>query len=309
VQSHGLTIVRLSAKVALFAVLGLLGTWFLWHWALVRTRAGAARGPAPSLYELAVGFVTDFLDTLGIGSFATTTSLYKLRRAVDDRLIPGTLNVGHTLPTLAQAFIYIAIVQVDMTTLLLMIAAAVAGAWLGAGTVARLPTRRVQIGLGVALIVAGALFVAQALAFFPRGGDTLALRGSALAVGVVCNFALGALMTLGIGLYGPCMILVSVLGMNPRAAFPIMMGSCAFLMPVAGRRFVRANAYSPSAALGLTLGGVPAVLAAAWIVRSLRMDEVRWLVVAVVAYAATSMLRSALSRGERGSEPGTGAIG
>jgi hypothetical protein len=115
-------------------------------------------------------------------------------------------------------------------------------------------------------------------------------------------------MTVGIGLYGPCMILVSVLGMNPRAAFPIMMGSCAFLMPVAGRRFVGAGAYSPSAALGLTIGGVPAVLAAAWIVRSLRLNEVRWLVVAVVAYAATSMLRSAAARGKSAGKPGAGTI-
>jgi uncharacterized membrane protein YfcA len=267
-----------------------------------------SRGARPSPYEVAVGAVTDFLDTLGIGSFATTTSLYKLRGTVVDRLIPGTLNVGHALPTLAQAFIYIAIVEVDMTTLVLLVAGAIAGAWLGAGAVAHLPTRAVQIGLGLALAVADVLFVAQALALFPHGGDTLRLRGAALATGIACNFALGALMTAGIGLYGPCMILVSVLGMNPRAAFPIMMGSCAFLMPVAGRRFVTAGAYSSSAALGLTIGGVPAVLAAAWIVRSLRLDELRWLVVAVVAYAATSMLRSAAARGKSAGEAGAGTI-
>ena len=186
-----------------------------------------------------------------------------------------------------------------MRTLVLMIAGAVAGAWLGAGAVARLPTRRVQIGLGVALLGATALLGGQTLALFPRGGDALGLAGAALAVGVACNVALGALMTLGIGLYGPCMILVSVLGMNPKAAFPIMMGSCAFLMPVAGRRFVGAEAYSPAAALGLTAGGIPAVLAAAYIVRSLRLEEVRWLVIAIVTYSAFAMLRSARPQGPR----------
>jgi uncharacterized membrane protein YfcA len=282
----------LSPKVALFGILALLGTWFLWHWAASLRKSGANR-IAPSAYETLVGAVTDFLDTLGIGSFATTTSLYKLRGTVPDRLVPGTLNVGHAFPTLAQAFIYIAIVEVEMRTLVLMIAGAVAGAWFGAGVVARLPTRRVQVGLGVALFGATALLVAQALSLFPRGGDTLGLAGASLVSGVVCNVALGALMTLGIGLYGPCMILVSVLGMNPKAAFPIMMGSCAFLMPVAGRRFVGASAYSPTASLGLTAGGVPAVLAAAWIVRSLRLEEVRWLVIAIVTYSAFAMLRSA----------------
>ncbi len=284
----------LSPKVALFGILALLGTWFLWHWGASLRKPDAGR-IAPNAYEVLVGALTDFLDTLGIGSFATTTSLYKLRAAVPDRLIPGTLNVGHALPTLAQAFIYIAIVEVEMRTLVLMIAGAVAGAWLGAGAVARLPTRAVRIGLGVALLGATALLAGQALALFPPGGETLGLAGASLVAGVAANMALGALMTLGIGLYGPCMILVSVLGMNPKAAFPIMMGSCAFLMPVAGRRFVGASAYSPAAALGLTAGGVPAVLAAAWIVRSLRMGELRWLVIAVVTYSAFSMLRSARS--------------
>ena len=49
------------------------------------------------------------------------------------------------------------------------------------------------------------------------------------------------------------MILVSLLGMNPTAAFPIMMGSCAFLMPVGSLRFIRERAYSLPSALGLAL--------------------------------------------------------
>ena len=76
-------------------------------------------------------------------------------------------------------------------------------------------------------------------------------------------------MMLGIGLYAPCMILVSLLGMNPTAAFPIMMGSCAFLMPVSSVRFVRAQTYDVRAALGLALGGLPAALIAAKLVESL----------------------------------------
>ncbi len=60
-----------------------------------------------------------------------------------------------------------------------------------------------------------------------------------LVLGLAGNFMLGALMTLGIGLYAPCMILVGLLGMNATAAFPIMMGSCAFLMPIASAKFVQ----------------------------------------------------------------------
>jgi uncharacterized membrane protein YfcA len=100
-------------------------------------------------------------------------------------------------------------------------------------------------------------------------------------------------MTLGIGLYAPCMMLVSLLGMNPRAAFPIMMGSCAVLMSVGSLPFIRSQRYSLKAGLGLTFGGVPGVLLAAFVIKSLPLTAMRWLVVAVVIYTAGMMLRSA----------------
>ena len=125
-------------------------------------------------------------------------------------------------------------------------------------------------------------------------GTALALTGTSSA-GIAGNFLLGALMTLGIGLYAPCMILVALLGMNPIAAFPIMMGSCAFLMPVGAARFIRMQSYSLAPSIGLALGGLPAVFLAAFIVKSLPMTILRWLVVAVVTYTAAAMLASARS--------------
>jgi len=247
----------------------------------------------PSPMMLGTGFLTDFLDTLGIGSFAVTTSIYKLKRMVSDELIPGTLNVGHALPTVAEALIYIVIVQVDVTTLALMIGSAVLGAWLGAGVVARMPKRGIQIGMGFALLFAAVLMLLTQLEALKFGSDTLGLTGVRLVIGVAGNFVLGALMTLGIGLYAPCMILVSLLGMNPTSGFPIMMGSCAFLMPVGGIRFIRLRRYNLRAALGLAIGGVPGVLLAAFIVRSLPLGAVRWLVIAIVVYAAFVLLQSA----------------
>jgi uncharacterized membrane protein YfcA len=372
-----------------------------------RMSGGAAARWLPASFNASVGFVTNFFDTLGIGSFAPTTSIFKFQRAgglwgalrertpnyvlfgaitgafvgywsrpaatptgglpfaavisrgasltdaeaalrgaaissfnllvglavagalvgwvaaklmnrrsastlsasmvanVPDEHIPGTLNVGHTMPTVVQAFIFVTLVQVELRTLVFLIAAAVAGAWLGAGIVASWPRRRIQIGMGIALLVAAGLFTIKNLNWLPGGGTADALHGQLLVAGVIGNFALGALMTLGIGLYAPCMILVSLLGMSPTTAFPIMMGSCAFLMPVASLRFVRKDSYNLRAALGLTLGGIPAVLLAALIVQSLPLVWVRWLVVLVVAYAATAMLRSALA--ESGARATVGA--
>lgn len=253
-----------------------------------------ARFPTP--LQVGLGGVTNFFDALGIGSFATTTAVFRLKRMVPDRIIPGTLNAGHTMPTITQAFIYTAIIPVDILTLFSMIAASVLSAWLGAGVVAQWPRRKVQIGMGVALLVAATLMFMTQLALFPGGGDALGVRGARLAIGVGANFALGALMTLGIGLYAPCMILVSLLGMNPKAAFPIMMGSCAFLMPVGSLRFIREQSYSLRAALGLAIGGLPGVLLAAYIVKELPLYAVRWLVIVVVVYTAATMLWSAFAR-------------
>ncbi len=283
----------MSIKSALLLALALLTATFILYWfSSARRRRDGSR---PSLLFAAIGFVTNFFDTLGIGSFAPTTSIFKLKKLVPDELIPGTLNVGHALPTITQAFIYINIIEVDMVTLVLLIAASVVGAFLGAGMVAAWPRHKVQIGMGLALLAAATFFMMTNLGLFPPGGDTLGLTGVRLGLGLAGNFLLGALMTLGIGLYAPCMILVALLGMNPRAAFPVMMGSCAFLMPTGGMRFVAKASYSFGAALGLSLGGIPGTLVAAFIVRSLPMTAIRWLVVLVVIYASTAMLRSALS--------------
>ena len=281
------------AKLILFAALVAITVVFIAAWARSVRRNRPAAGLRPTPLEMAVGFVTNFFDTLGIGSFAPTTSIFKLKRMVPDEHIPGTLNVGHALPTVAEALVFIAIVNVGMATLACLIAASVAGAWLGAGMVASWPRRKVQLGMGAALLVAAGLFAMTNLHLLPGGGDALSLEGWRFAAGLGGNFALGALMTLGIGLYAPCMILVSLLGMNPIAAFPIMMGSCAFLMPVGSLRFIERESYSARTALGLAVGGVPGVLIAAFIVKSLPLTALRWGVVAVVLYAAGAMLRSA----------------
>jgi uncharacterized membrane protein YfcA len=284
-------------KSALLVALGFLSAAYLTVWVCSVRRSGG-RGPAgegsrPGPWNLLIGFVTNFFDTLGIGSFATTTSLFRVRGAVPDELIPGTLNVGHTAPSVTQAFIYIAIVAVAMPTLGSMIAAAVAGAWLGAGVVSRWSRARVQRGMGSALLAAAGLMLMTQLGLVPLGGEAVSLSGIRLAVAVGVNFVLGALMTLGIGLYAPCMILVSLLGMDPKVAFPIMMGSCAFLMPVGSVRFIREGRYALPAAVGLALGGLPAVLLAAYGVWALPLRAVRWLVIVVVVYTGVALLRAA----------------
>jgi uncharacterized membrane protein YfcA len=286
--------VNIARSLLLGAIaLGALMYMARWWW-LERARGAVpARPRRPRFSDLILGFVTNFFDTLGIGCFAPTTAYYKLRSRMPDDEIPGTLNTGHALPAMTEALIFIAIVSVDMTTLVSMIAAAVLGAWLGVGIVSGLSRRAIQLGMGAALMCAALLFLIKNLDWVPGSGDALALQGPTLIFAVGVNFLLGALMMLGVGLFAPCLILVSLLGMSPLAAFPIMMGSCALLMPVGGARFVKSGRYNVSAAVGLAIGGIPGVLVAAFIVRSLPIAWLRWLVLVVVVYAAVQMLRSA----------------
>jgi len=277
----------------LLASLVLLGGVFL----AALTRAARERGQLrPTREAIGLGAVTNFFDTLGIGSFAPTTAYVKLRAMVPDSFIPATLNVGHCLPTVAQALIFINLVRVDPLLLVACIAAAVAGAVMGAPIVVRLSLRAVQAVVGVALLIASSLYGMTNLGLMPGGGEALSLDGGLAAVAIAAHFVMGALMTFGIGLYAPSLVLLSLLGLNPTAAFPIMMGACAFLMPVSGLRFMRTERIDLPVVIGMAVGGVPAVLLAALVVKSLPLQTLRWGVVVVVLYSAALLLRSAARR-------------
>jgi uncharacterized membrane protein YfcA len=282
-------------RTILLAALIATGLVFMVAWRRA-VRAHRETGRWPSAIQLTIGFVTDFLDTLGIGSFATTTAAYKLFNLVPDERLVGTMIVGHSLPVVVQALIFVAAVKVDPKVLALLIGVSVLGGWVGAGICSRLPVRPIQITISIGLLAAAMFMMMSQLGMFPSGGTALTLPVGKLIFALVANFILGMLLMLGIGNYAPSLILFSLLGMDPRAAFPIMMGSGALMAMAGGFRFMRAAKFDTRAALGLTLGGIPGVLVAGLIVKSLPLSILRWMVVVVVIYAATMMLRSASKR-------------
>ena len=282
----------LDPRIGLFTALVIMNVLFVIGWVRA-TRRGVTipRWPRPA--ELAIGFVTEFLDALGIGSFAPTTALFKLRGAPRDELIPGTLNVGHNLGAIVETVVFVTAVRVNPVLLIATVCSATLGGWLGAGVVSGLPRRRIQLVMGGALLIAATIFVMANLGAFPAGGEAMDLSGWKFYFAVIVSCGLGALMSVGIGIYAPQMIMLALLGLNPIGAFPIMMGSCGILQPAASLRFFKTGRFDFGASLGLTLGGVPGVLIAVFVVKSLPLDVLRWLVSVVVMYAAVSMLRSA----------------
>ena len=281
-----------ATKAALLTALVLVNVVFVigWIWAVRRHRL--RERPTPG--DIAIGVVTDFLDTLGIGSFAPTTALFKFRGAPADELIPGTLNVGHNASAFLETVLFVTTVAVSPLLLGSMVTTAAAGAWLGAGVVSRMSRRRIQLFMGVALLIAASFFVMKNLGVLPAPeGEAFGLAGWRFAVAVTVSFLLGALMCIGIGNYAPLMIMLALLGLHPLAAFPIMMASDGFLQPVASLGFFRSGRFAHGPSLGLACGGVVGALVAFYIVKQLPLTAMRWLVIVVVTYAALSMLRSA----------------
>ncbi|EOH75783.1 MULTISPECIES: sulfite exporter TauE/SafE family protein [Enterococcus] len=245
-----------------------------------------------------IGFITDFLDTLGIGSFAPTTLLLDFTKQLSsDRLLPGTLNVGHGIPVLVEAFIFTQVVDVSPVTLFALVGSATIGAFIGSRFVTGLPEKKVQLWMGWALIVTAILMFARQQGWIDiLGADNTAtaLTGIKLIIGVVINFFLGALMTIGVGLYAPCMAMVYMLGLSPLVAFPVMMGSCAGLMPIASLNFVKTGDYARKVSLAITVGGIIGVIIAAKFVTGLDLEILTYIIILVIIYTGITYIRKSM---------------
>lgn len=285
-----------SARVVLYTVLVFVNVAAIIVWAIVAKRRRLRE--RPTWTDGAIGYVTSFLDTLGIGSYAQITALFKLRGRPPDELIPGTLNVGSAVPAFVGALLFFGAIAVEPVLLVSMVVSSGVGAWIGAGIVSRMPRRGIQLFMGVALLIAAGFFAMTALGVLPPSGTAMGLSGWRFAVAIAANCIFGALMCIGIGNYAPSMVLLGLLGMHPIAAYPIMMGSDGVLIPVATLGFLRSGRFSHGCALGITLGGILGTLCAFPLINLIadHLTMMRWFVIVVIIYAAVSMLRSARVR-------------
>lgn len=246
-------------------------------------------------HNVIISAAANFFDTLGIGSFGIAATAWKFSGSVPDDLIPGTLNVAFAIPTAVEAAIFIHRIEMDIPTLVLMIASSVIGASVGAQIISRLNITKLRLIMGIALLIIAALTLCKINAVGPFGilGTVKGLDGEKLIAAIIGNFLLGTLMPAGIGLYAPCMALTLLLGMSADAAFPVMMGSCAFLMPSAGITFIREGKYHRGAAIPMALGGTIGVLAAGFFVSLLPLTALTYLACAVMVICAGTFFHDA----------------
>ena len=239
-----------------------------------------------------IGFITGFLDAFRVGSFALTTALLRASKQCNDEVIPGTLNASHVVPVAVLALLSFKAVKIDPITLVAMILASVIGAWLGAAFMSKLNKKTIQIIMGIALMTAIVFMLLDMFNVIQSTGDVSGLTGIKLIIGVVCNFFFGAFMTTGIGLYAPCMALLYFLGMSADAAFPIMMGSSALSIQIAGIKFIREGKYARKTSLVINVLGCCGVIVAFLFFKNLSMIVVKWVIIAIILYTAVNMLRA-----------------
>jgi hypothetical protein len=286
--------------VAILIPLGLASLLFT----IILLRAVLLKKTVPTGEGLVLGAVTNFFDTLGIGSFAPTMAWFKFRNLVPDQLIPQPMLVGHSLPTIAQGVIFLILLGVLVDPVLLVGCALslTLGGVIGAPIVSKTKVWIVQLAVSVALTIAAVLYTMTNLDLIPSGGLASGLSPELTIVAIVANFIFGILLNFGIGHYAPSLVMLSLMGLDPRLAFPIMATGGAITIAAAGSRHILIGQIDLKIALGIAIGGVPAVLLAAFIVKEMPLEVLRWLVTLVVLYAAAVMFRAAMSGRRAGTQ-------
>ncbi|OGT08486.1 MAG: hypothetical protein A2V89_04675 [Gammaproteobacteria bacterium RBG_16_37_9] len=251
------------------------------------------KGRASMVISGLIGGIAYFLDTLGIGSFATSTVMLRSFKQVQDKDLPGSLNVASVLPILLEAFIFIGIIQVDPLTIVTMVSAACIGAWMGASVVHKLPEQRIRLIISIALFIAATVSLLKQLDFIPADyAGAIGLTGIKLVIAILASAIIGALGALGIGGYAPLLALALTLGLSSRAMFPIMSSSAALGGGFASIKFFKTGAYDRKASLAMTIVALLGVVIAAYIVKTLPLNILTWVVIGVIYYTAVSIFMS-----------------
>lgn len=256
----------------------------------LKHRKEAWAEPGNNLFLALWGALCFFMSTFGISDFALSTVLYRARKFLDDKKLPGTLNTQCAIPVAVMALAYISSIKVEPMTLVLCIAAQMIGAYIGPRFVVKLPAATIRKFMGIGLCLAAAFILAGKFNLVPSGGDATGLHGGKLIAAIGLLALYGALNNVGIGSYAPTMATIYAMGVNPAVAFPIMMGACTFSVPLGAMEFVRLGQYGRKITFFSSIFGIAGVLSAVYIVKGLNLSMLQWVVAAVVLYAGTTML-------------------
>ncbi|WP_032121201.1 sulfite exporter TauE/SafE family protein [Clostridium amazonitimonense] len=254
--------------------------------------------PGSNIFLSISSAIIFFLSTFGISDFAISTILYRKKNLVSDKKLPGTLNTQCVIPVAVMALAYISVIKVDPITLIVCIVAQIIGAYIGPRFVVKLEPKVIRKFISIGLLVATAFILAGKFNLVPSGGTATGLSGIKLAVAAICLFVYGALNNIGIGSYSLTMATIYALGMNPAVAFPIMMGACTFSVPIGSMEFIKYGEYGRKITAFTSTFGVMGVLVAVYLVKSLNVSMLQWVIAAILLYSGLSMLMNEIKAGK-----------
>jgi uncharacterized membrane protein YfcA len=281
---------------AILALIVLVNGYFAYLFIVdfIRHKSEAWKEPGSNLFYMALGIISQFFSTFGVSDFAMCTVVYRFTKTVEDKKIPGTLNAQCAIPVAFMALAYITVIKVDAATLIILIIAQSLGSYLTPRIVVKLPVGKIRLGIGIGLLGAAFFILAGQAHLIPSSGNLTGFGGARLMTAALAVFIFGALNNIGIGSYAPTMATIYALGIDPRVAFPIMMGGCAFSCAVGAMEFVRLGGYYRKPTLWFSTVGLVGVAAAVYLVKSMNVDLIKWVIFVVVLYASFDLLSKEL---------------
>lgn len=256
---------------------------------MYKHRAEIFREPGNNIAMSIYSFFLFLLSALGISDYAISEAVYPKTHWVPTKKLPGTLSVQCTIPAAIMALAFVKSVKLDILTLIIPIICQALGSYIFPRFAVRLPVKTIKRIMAIGLLLAGFFIVAGKVGWVPAGGAATGLHGWKLLVLALLTFLAGCLNTIGIGSYSIVMVTVYMLGMNPIASYPIMMGASGFSVPLGSSQFVKMGAYSRKISLFTSIFGSLGVLVAVFFVKNLNISVLQWIVVVVVVYSAVTM--------------------
>lgn len=236
------------------------------------------------------GGVAYFCDTLGIGSFAIATAILRHFKQLEDKNLPGTLNVSSVMPAIVEALIFISIIKVDPLTISLMVASMCIGSWISASFIYKIPERIICLIISASLFISATVLILKQFNMLPiEYSGAIGLTGIKLIIACFCSLIIGALGAMGIGSYAPFLAVSLTLGLSARATFPIMMSAASLAGAFASLKFIKVGNYDRKVALFLTIFAIFGVLIAAYIVKTLPLNILNWVAICVIYHTSISL--------------------
>ena len=232
-----------------------------------------------------IGFVSNLLDTVGIGSFAVIVAMRRILGVMpDDVKLIGSMNIQAVITALAQMLIFLHYIQLDLTTMLVAIAMITLGGFLSGLFATRIKTSLVRIIMLIAFIITGILLFLIQMDILSFLNNSHAIKGMRLIFFAIFMLIAGSLPAFGVGYYSLVKTSIFLFGVNPIIAFPIMATASSYQMPVTAITFMRSGKFYARSSILLAVFGVIGVFIAAPLISFVDPYTLKWILFVVVIY-------------------------